>query len=122
MRRGKLATLILLAALAGRAAAHTIAPAAVVAELNAEKHRTARGIQRAEQSAENPRLLVIHVAPGWYGIDVPTRIALAGLWRDRWRHSVEQGVIAVLDGRTDEPVIEVGAGGVVAGVRQTPTR
>jgi hypothetical protein len=81
--------------------------------LNAPEARTALGVRRAEQDAKNPRVLVVRVDPRWFELDRADRLLQARIWRDEWRRAVAQGVVAVLDARTDLPVIGYGPGGAV---------
>jgi len=81
--------------------------------LNAPEARAALGVQRAEQDAKNPRVLVVRVEPRWFELDSAERLLQARIWRDDWRRAAAQGVVAVLDARTDLPVIGYGPGGTV---------
>jgi len=107
------AVLAMLVALAGGAAAHETRPEDILADLNSGQSRTTRGVEGAERSPSNPRVLVIRVGRGWYDLPPDSRRNLARLWLADWRKSVAQGIIAVLDARTDEPVVQFGAGGTV---------
>jgi hypothetical protein len=85
----------------------------MVAALNAPETRTALGLQSAMRDARNPRVLVVRVDAHWFALDRADRLLQARLWRDDWRHAVAQGVVAVLDARTDLPVIDYAPGGAV---------
>ncbi len=105
-------------ALGRAAAAHWTPPETIVAELNA----TGRGlgVDRAERDAKVPRLLVIRVSERWYALPPAARKSQATDWLGRWRESVPQGIVAVLDARTAKPVVEFGARGLVEGVTGPP--
>ena len=113
MSRRRLATIVLALGLAGGALAHTPTPASMLAVLNAPDAQEALGVQRAEQDRTNPRLLIVRVGPRWFELDGTDRLLQARMWRDDWRRAVAQGVVAVLDGRTDLPVIGYAPGGTV---------
>lgn len=98
-------SLLLAAAVAG---AHTASPETVIAEA-----AKAKGVTRAARDETNPRVLVIRVGEEWFQLPEETRREQASRWRDEWRDSVEQGVVAVLDARTEAPVVRFGAGGKV---------
>jgi hypothetical protein len=105
---------VLLAAVAG--SAHQIPPADVVARLNSPEVRQHLGVERAEQDAKQPRLLVVRVGPHWYELPVEGRRTRAVEWLATWRVSVPGGIVAVLDAGTDVPVVDYGAEGRVASV------
>jgi hypothetical protein len=113
MSRLPLVAVVLALGLARPAPAHSPTPASMLDALNAPEARTALGVQRAEQDAKNPRVLVVRVDPRWFELDRAERLLQARIWRDDWRHAVAQGVVAVLDARTDLPVIGYGPGGAV---------
>jgi hypothetical protein len=93
---------------AGAAWAHTASPESVVAEA-----AKAKGVERAARDEANPRVLVIRVGEEWFKLPEEARREQAARWRDEWRESVEQGVVSVLDARTEAPVVRFGAGGKV---------
>jgi len=111
MSRLRLVAVVLALALAGHALAHSPTPASVLDALNAPEARAALGVQRAEQDAKNSRVLIVRVAPRWFELDRAERLLQARIWRDDWRRAVAQGVVAVLDARTDLPVIGYAPGG-----------
>lgn len=88
--------------------AHTASPETIVAEA-----AKAKGVERAARDEANPRVLVIRVGEEWFKLPEETRRDQATRWRDEWRESVEQGVVSVLDARTEAPVVRFGAGGKV---------
>ena len=101
------------------AAAHWTAPETIVAELNGETGRKL-GVERAERDAKLPRLLLIRVGERWYALPPAARKAQAADWLARWRESVPQGIVAVLDARTATPVVDFGPRGTVEGVAGPP--
>ncbi|HEV7731656.1 MAG TPA: hypothetical protein VGR62_05815 [Candidatus Binatia bacterium] len=94
--------------LAGPVWAHTASPETIVAE--AVK---VPGVEKAVRDEANPRVLIIRVGEAWFGLPEEKRREYAEHWRDDWRASVEQGVVSVLDARTEAPVVRFGAGGRV---------
>jgi len=115
----QLAVVALLAGLGGPAAAHWQSPEAILAQLDSEPAR-ALGVERAARDEKTPRLLVIRVGDGWYAMSAAKRRTQAGAWLELWRHNVAQGIVAVLDARTDRPVVRFGPGGIVAEVADAP--
>jgi hypothetical protein len=106
--------------LAGSGAAHWVAPEAVVAGLNDARTRETAGVERAERDGKAPRLLVIRVGERWYGLSEAARRRWAEEWERLWRESVPQGVVSILDARTDTPVVRFGPRGRVTGVAARP--
>lgn len=102
---------VLLVALAGVGAAHWVAPETIVAGLNGDTAK-AGGVVRAERDLKEPRLLVIRVGPAWYARPAAARRAQASAWFEHWRANVPQGIVAVLDARTDTPVVHFRRGAV----------
>ena len=101
------------------AAAHWTPPETIVAELNGDAGRKV-GVDRAERDAKLPRLLLIRVGERWYAIPAAARRAQAADWLTRWRESVAQGIVAVLDARTAKPVVDFGPRGTVEAVSGPP--
>jgi hypothetical protein len=88
--------------------AHTLSPEAIVAQA-----AKAKGVERAARDETNPRVLVIRVGEEWFKLPEEARREQATQWRDAWRESVEEGVVAVLDARTEAPAVRFGANGKV---------
>jgi len=106
---------LLLLALGGRAAAHWVTPEAIVADLNGPPGK-ALGVERAVRDEKAPRLLVVRVGPHWYAIPAAKRRVQAEAWLELWRHNIPQGIVAVLDATSDQPVVRYAPGGHVAEV------
>jgi hypothetical protein len=106
-------------ALATVAGAHTVPAEAIVARLNEPASRAATGVERAERDPKVPRLLVVRVGESWYRRPATMREIEAASWWKLWRASVAQGVVSVLDAKTDVPVVRF-ARGEVAGVAGEP--
>ena len=87
---------------------HTMSPETIVAEA-----AKAKGVEHAARDETNPRVLVIRVGEEWFKLPEEARRQQATQWRDQWRESVEQGVVAVLDARTEAPAVRYGANGKV---------
>jgi hypothetical protein len=113
MSRLLLVAVVLALGLARPAPAHSPTPASMLEALNAPEARAALGVRRAEQDARNPRVLIVRVDRHWFELDRAERLLQARIWRDDWRRAVAQGVVAVLDARTELPVIGYGPGGTV---------
>ena len=97
--------------------AHAPSPDEVVASITTPAARAAAGVERAERDAANPRVLLVRVGARWFGLSRGARAAAAADWYATWRHAVPNGIVAVLDVRTDRPVVRYGRGGAVADVR-----
>jgi hypothetical protein len=106
-------------ALVRAAAGHWTPPDTIVAELNGDAGRKV-GVERAERDPKVPRLLLVRVGERWYALPPAARKAQAADWLARWRESVQQGIVAVLDARTATPVVDFGARGTVEGVSGAP--
>lgn len=105
--------------LARAAGAHWVPPEAIVAQLNGEGGRRA-GVERAVRDEHAPRLLVIRVGARWYARTVEARRRQAESWLEHWRRNVPQGMVAVLDARTDLPVVRIRRGTVLGVVPAAP--
>lgn len=115
--KGVVAVALVLAAASARA--HSLAPDEVVASLSEPSARVAMGVERAVVDAKNPRVLVIRVGPEWFHLPADARVDAASSWRSSWRSAVPQGVVAVLDAGTSEPVVRYGPAGRVVGVKSS---
>ncbi len=100
---------ILLVLPAGGAHAHRLKPEQVVAQLQADHVRRAYAITSVTRDSALPRLLVIRVGRGWQ--DVPRRDAVAEQWLRLWREAVHDGIVAVLDDASDQPLVNFDARG-----------
>lgn len=81
---------------AGAARAHWLDPDQLVAELRSDR-LAAVGVVGAERDARLPRLLVVHVGPGWDAVTPDARRDLAEAWRAHWREALPDGVLAIVD-------------------------
>ena len=118
-RRARATGLALLLAFAGGARAHTVPPAELVRELNGPAGRNL-GVEGATRDEKAPRLLVVRVGAPWYRLSAERRRDEALAWLKTWRDTVPTGLVAVLDARTDRPVVRFGPGGAVVGVDPDP--
>jgi hypothetical protein len=101
---------------AGPAAAHQETPEVLVADLASARSREATGIEKVERDAHQPRLLLVRVGDAWRKLPVEVRRKHAEEWAARWRRAVPTGVVAVVDAKTERPVVRFGAQGNVLGV------
>lgn len=101
------------------AAAHWTPPEAIVAELNGDGGR-AVGVESAGRDAKVARLLVIRVGERWYALAPAARRTQASDWHERWRQSVDHGIVAVLDARTAKTAVEFGPGGAIKAIGEAP--
>jgi hypothetical protein len=88
-------------------------PEDVVAQLNDAGTRGKLGVAEVERDTANPRVLVVRVDPAWYEKPEDARREAAVDWRARWQASVPDGKIAVLDAKTEQPVVRFAPGGKV---------
>lgn len=93
------------------ARAHWVQPEQVIAQLRVPALRQAFGITEVTRHPDLPRMLVIRVGPRWTEVAAPQRRAAAERWRHLWRHSVPQGILAILDAATDRSLINFDAEG-----------
>jgi hypothetical protein len=120
---GLLSPALLTIALAwpGAAVAHWAAPEEVVAQVAAPSARKALGVEAATQDQHNARVLVIRVGPGWYALPREKRAKQSREWLDIWQRSVEHGIVAILDAKTDKPAVRF-VRGDVAEVLDAPAK
>lgn len=88
-------------------------PEDVVAELGEADARGKLGVAEVERDSANPRVLVVRVDPDWYRKSEDARREAAAAWRARWQASVPDGKVAVLDAKTEQPVVRFAPGGKV---------
>ena len=93
------------------ARAHTIPPEAVLAKIGSQPVRDAYGVTAVERSADVPRLLIVRVGPQWNRVPEAQRQDAALEWQLLWRHTVAQGIVAVLDTTTGAVVVKFDAEG-----------
>jgi hypothetical protein len=79
------------------ARAHRVAPEEVLAELASPASRARLDVVSAARDPRLPRLVVVRVGARWPGLDPALRRESAEAWRERWRHAVPDGVVAVTD-------------------------
>ncbi len=76
------------------------------------------GVVSVEQQAGLPRLLVIKVRRDrWGSVSPVQRQRLAEEWWENWRHNVPEGIVAVLDAKSEQSVVNfdgVGQARVIA--------
>jgi hypothetical protein len=101
--------------------AHWMTPDEVVAEVSSPQARTTLGVEAAVHDPQNARLLIVRVGSAWYALPRAKRVKQAGEWVDLWHRSVEKGLVAVLDARTDKPVVRF-VRGAVAEVLDAPSK
>ena len=105
----------------GVARAHWMSPDEVVAQVASPSTRTALGVESAAHDKNNARLLIIRVGPTWYAQPRERRAKQSREWVDLWHRSVEKGLIAILDAKTDKPVVRF-VHGEVAEVLDSPPK
>ncbi|HEX2484244.1 MAG TPA: hypothetical protein VHQ66_03015 [Myxococcota bacterium] len=79
------------------AAAHRVAPEEVMGQITEPASRARLGVVGAERDPRLPRLLIVRVGERWLTLDAALRRETAETWRERWRHVVAGGVVAVTD-------------------------
>jgi hypothetical protein len=63
------------------------------------------GVVEVTRDPRLPRLLVVRVGERWRVVEPSARRAAAEEWWSRWRHTVPQGILAVLEQGTDRPLV-----------------
>jgi len=84
--------------------------------VTAEKTRATYGVEDAYRDARAPRLLVIRVGSRWYECSEADRRAQAQSWHQLWRKNVPEGIVSILDAKTNVPVVRFDRDGEVAGL------
>ena len=92
-------------------AAHQVKPEEVVARLQASSLREAFDITQVVRDPAVPRLLIVRVGSGWYKVSASQRRSAAERWHALWQSSVRNGIVAVLDGATGQPLVNYNARG-----------
>jgi hypothetical protein len=108
---GIAAWLALAVAVSGPALAHWLQPEQVIAEVKSAASRSEYGVERAERSAEQPRLLVVSVQPRWSELEAARRQEAAERWRRHWREAVSSGVLAIVDVESQRSLVSFDASG-----------
>ena len=95
------------------ASAHWLAPDEIVSGLANDAHlRDHIGVTGVRIDRKLPRLLIVSVQhKRWERAPQADRIKLAEEWLATWRHSVPEGVVAILDAATGESVVNFDAFG-----------
>ena len=101
--------LIVLAAAAGVARAHTVPPEEILAELRAPAAREAWDVEDASRLDKLPRLLLVRVGARWREVPAERRRAVAEEWARAWAHAVPQGIVSVVDATTGDAVVNFDA-------------
>lgn len=98
---------------AAPAAAHWLEPEEIIAGLSQNQGlRQKAGLVSVRADPALPRLLVIRVnADQWQSLPAEQRLSLAQQWQDDWSHNVEAGIVAILDAKTDAPLVNYDATG-----------
>ncbi len=86
--------------------AHTLPPETFMAWLRTPAVRDAFGIEDVTRDPGLPRLLVIRVGAGWDLAEATRRQQMAEAWQRDWRHIVPQGIVAILDQKTDRSLVQ----------------
>ena len=94
-----------LTCLAATAAAHWARPEDVIGRIGAQTVRETLGVVEVARDPRLPRLLVVRVGEKWRGAEPSARRAAAEEWWSSWRHTVPQGIVAVLEHGTDRPLV-----------------
>lgn len=102
-----------LAVAAAMASAHCLRPEEIVGGLAHDQQlRASVGVVGVRNDPKLPRLLIVSVRRDvWDAAPAAERIKLAEEWLDTWRHSVPEGIVAVLDATTEKSVVNFDAVG-----------
>lgn len=97
--------------LASGAAAHWLAPEALIAKLQEPANRERFGITQVTRDPKLPRLLFVRVGPQWERVPAAERREAAEQWFHLWRGGIAQGIVAVLDDATGRSLVNFDANG-----------
>ena len=105
LRAAALVGALLMAATPARA--HWLRPEEIVAGIAADPQlQRSMGVTGARNDPDLPRLLIIRVQRDvWDRAPEAERRAQAEEWLTTWRHNVPQGIVAVVDARTEESLV-----------------
>jgi len=105
---------LLLTLLPAAARGHWVKPEEIIAGLNQDPVlRDRLGVVQAYADPKLPRLLVIKVQRDiWEKVAAEKRLGLSQLWYETWHHNVDQGIVAVLDAKTDKSLVHYDANGL----------
>src|SRR5882757_9239397 len=87
------------------AVAHTLAPDQIIGQLRLPAVREAYGVEDVARLDGLPRLLVVRVGRRWSEVPATQRQEIAENWTVTWRHSVPEGVVAILDAASGDSVV-----------------
>ena len=68
-------------------------------------------VREVRRDPDLPRLLVIRVGPRWSEVPAGQRIEWAEEWHHLWRSTIANGILAVLDSATEDPLVNFDADG-----------
>ncbi len=94
-----------LTCMATAALAHWSTPEEVIGRIESQKMRETFGVVEAARDPRLPRLLVVRVGERWRVAEPSARRAAVEEWWSSWRHTVPQGIRAVLEHGTDRPLV-----------------
>lgn len=109
---------VVLAWATSNADAHSLRPEQLIAQLRDQALRETYGITEVRRHPDLSRLLVIRVDTRWFQLEPSRRRSAAEKWMSRWRHTVPQGIIAVLEDGTDRSLVNFDAQGKAALIDQ----
>ena len=87
------------------AAAHMLAPEQIIGQLRLPAVREAYGVEDVARLDGLPRLLLVRVGPRWSEVPATQRQEIAENWNVTWRHSVPEGVLAIVDASSGDSVV-----------------
>jgi len=105
--------IFLLALSPATARAHWLKPEEIIAGLNQNPvlHDSV-GLVQARTQANLSRLLVVTVRRStWDQVPPEKRLSLAQDWYDTWRHNVDQGIVAIVDSKTEKSLVHFDGAG-----------
>jgi hypothetical protein len=109
-----------LTCLATGAAAHWPRPEEVIDKIESRAMRETFGVVDVTRDPRLPRLLVVRVGERWRVAEPSARRAAAEEWWSSWRHTIPQGILAVLEQGTDRPLVNFNPDGRAV-VKDVPT-
>ncbi len=85
---------------------HWISPKEILAALNDPPNKQKTGIKDAKIDQHTSRLLIIKTSKQWAELSKEDRIRNAEAWYKLWSQHVPKGIVSILDGESEEPVIK----------------
>jgi hypothetical protein len=98
----------------GGVRAHHLAVSEVLETLNRPDVKSRAGIHQAVVDLRLNRHLIIKVNDTWHTLPATKRKQLAEVWRQLWQDAMKNGIVSVLDAKSNQPVVNYSPSGHVS--------